>query len=415
MSKRAGPRLPDPSFLLILLPYVLLCPLPAIAQAPPISPPELFKRLAPSVFVIETLGADGSVVAMGSGVAVAANQVVTNKHVVESAISLKLRKGKKTWAAKVTHLDPNHDLCRLTAEGLNAPPVSLRVSSTLQVGERVYTIGAPQGLELTFSEGLISALREFEEGRIIQTSAAISAGSSGGGLFDQRGKLVGITTFLVKEGQNLNFALPSEWVTALDKRAVTSPPTGPNDDPQSQALVWFILAYKYGEAGDYEKAAQAYREAIRLWPGDNWSWYNLGTTYGDLGQHEQAILALREAIRLKPDFASAWHNLGVNHNRLGQNTQAVEAYREAIRLKSDYEKAWLNFGVSYLRLDRYRQAVEAFREVIRLQPDDAAAWYNLGITYSIQGDRAKVMEVYQRLKLIDAVKAEEYFTKFVLP
>src|SRR3990172_6571949 len=296
MSSRVRQWSPNPSFLLILLPYVLLCPLTAIAQTT-VSPPELFKRLAPSVFVVEILGANGSVIAIGSGVAVASNQVVTNKHVVDGALSIRVRKGEKTWAARVTHLDPNHDLCRLSAEGLDAPPVTLRVSSTLQVGERVYTIGAPQGLELTFSEGLISALRDYDGVRIIQTSAAISEGSSGGGLFDERGKLVGITTFLVKDGQNLNFALPSEWASALDKHAVSSPPTGPNDDPQSQALAWFILGYDYGKAGDHEKEGQAYREAIRLKPDFVAVWFNLGGTYGELGQHNQAIQAYREAIR----------------------------------------------------------------------------------------------------------------------
>ena len=88
MSRRTGQGLPDSSISLMLLLYVLLCPLPAIPQTPPISPPELFKRLAPSVFVIETLGAAGSVVAIGSGVAVAPSQVVTNKHVVDEGLPI---------------------------------------------------------------------------------------------------------------------------------------------------------------------------------------------------------------------------------------------------------------------------------------------------------------------------------------
>jgi len=70
-------------------------------------------------------------------------------------------------------------------------------------------------LELTLSEGIISGLREYEGGHVLQTSAAISPGSSGGGLFDAQGRLVGITTFFLSKGQNLNFALPAEWVQAL--------------------------------------------------------------------------------------------------------------------------------------------------------------------------------------------------------
>jgi S1-C subfamily serine protease len=72
-------------------------------------------------------------------------------------------------------------------------------------------------LELTLSEGLISGIRSFNDGPAIQTSAAISHGSSGGGLFDEYGQLVGITTSFLAEGQSLNFALPAEWILDVDK------------------------------------------------------------------------------------------------------------------------------------------------------------------------------------------------------
>jgi hypothetical protein len=126
-----------------------------------------------------------------------------------------LKQGDKTWRATVTWVDPDHDLGLLKAKGLTAPAVSLRVSPTIAVGERVYAIGTPEGLELTLSEGIVSGLREFEDDYIIQTSTPISPGSSGGGLFDEEGRLAGITSFGLVEGQNLNFALPAGWVQAL--------------------------------------------------------------------------------------------------------------------------------------------------------------------------------------------------------
>ncbi len=124
------------------------------------SPISLFKRLSPSVFIVESLNEKGSVVAIGSGVAVAPDQVVTNKHVIEAGANWRVTQGHKTWPATLAHTDPDHDLCQLKADGLNAPAVTVRLSSTLTVGERVYAIGAPKGLELTLSEGLISGLRE---------------------------------------------------------------------------------------------------------------------------------------------------------------------------------------------------------------------------------------------------------------
>ena len=78
------------------------------------------------------------------------------------------------------------------------------------MGERVYTVGAPQGLELSLAEGIVSSKRTIDGGRFIQTSAPMSSGSSGGGLFDAYGHLVGITTSILKNSQNLNFAIPAE-------------------------------------------------------------------------------------------------------------------------------------------------------------------------------------------------------------
>jgi hypothetical protein len=182
------------------------------------SPQELFKRVSPSVVVVEVLDNKGSsVVAVGSGVVVGAGQIVTNRHVIDSGRIWRLRQGDKTWRAFVTWVDPDHDLGLLKAEGLSAPAVSLRVSPAVAVGERVYAIGTPEGLELTLSEGIVSGLREYEGSYVIQTSAPVSPGSSGGGLFDEEGQLVGITSFGLIEGQNLNFALATESVQALER------------------------------------------------------------------------------------------------------------------------------------------------------------------------------------------------------
>jgi hypothetical protein len=180
------------------------------------SPQELFKRLAPSVVVVEGREVKGdSVTALGSGVVIGPDQVVTNRHVVDAADRWEVKQGERTWSASVTWVDPDHDLALLKADGLQAPTVSSRLSPPVAVGERVYAIGTPEGLEQTLSEGIVSGLRDYEDGYVIQTSAPISPGSSGGGLFDEEGRFVGITTFGLIEGQNLNFALPASWVQAL--------------------------------------------------------------------------------------------------------------------------------------------------------------------------------------------------------
>ena len=79
----------------------------------------------------------------------------------------------------------------------------------LKVGSRVYAIGSPRGLEQTISDGLLSGVRRSADGSFtaLQVTVPISRGSSGGGLFDAQGRLIGITTFTLRDAQNLNFAL----------------------------------------------------------------------------------------------------------------------------------------------------------------------------------------------------------------
>jgi len=188
----------------------------AWAQAEPaqISPQELFKIVSPSVFVVEA--ESRSQQSLGSGVAVAADEVATNCHVVESGMHISVHHGNASWSASVTHADPDHDVCLLSVPDLNARVASIRAVSTLVVGERVYAVGSPQGLELTLSEGIVSGLRRLPEGEVlVQTTAPVSHGSSGGGLFDSRGQLVGITSFALAKGQNLNFAVPADWITTV--------------------------------------------------------------------------------------------------------------------------------------------------------------------------------------------------------
>ena len=91
---------------------------------------------------------------------------------------------------------------------------SKEYDSDLEVGEPLYTLGSPSGLELSLSNGVLSGLREHDGQRLVQTTTPISPGSSGGGLFDARGNLVGITALVLvgkdRINQALNFAVPAE-------------------------------------------------------------------------------------------------------------------------------------------------------------------------------------------------------------
>ena len=183
-----------------------------------LNPETLYAMTAPSVMVIEAVNESGQTYGRGSGVVIGSQRVITNCHVIDRAASIKVRTGAAEHSATSGISDTYLDLCILLVDGLSAPEVRRGSAKNLQVGQTVYAIGAPQGLDRTLSQGLISALRESPEGTVIQTSAAISPGSSGGGLFDAEGRLIGITTFQTKMGQNLNFAVPVDWLETMRTR-----------------------------------------------------------------------------------------------------------------------------------------------------------------------------------------------------
>lgn len=160
---------------------------------------------------------------LGSGVIVAKDKALTNCHVARYALEGTLLITQKihdkeqfTYARPYARLK-GEDLCLLKLSNEFGQPARLGSASKLRVGDAVYAIGAPQGLELTLSDGIVSQLRGSKNAPLIQTTAPISPGSSGGGLFDTEGQLVGITTFYLRNGQNLNFALPVEWLVDLYK------------------------------------------------------------------------------------------------------------------------------------------------------------------------------------------------------
>lgn len=174
-----------------------------------LSPDVLFETLAPAIYVVEATRLDGAL-SQGSAVAVSPHYLLTNCHVVSGARVLSMTQKGKRLGVELAAANVPSDSCVLRS-GVRLPSyVPVRKYGSIRVGERAYSIGAPLGLELTLSDGLISGKRSHEGVRFIQTTAPISPGSSGGGLFDANGNLVGITTFVLKGSQNLNFAIAAE-------------------------------------------------------------------------------------------------------------------------------------------------------------------------------------------------------------
>jgi hypothetical protein len=196
----------------------------AVTPAQTLSPTELFKQVSPSVVVVKVYDKRDKLLAFGSGVVIADGVVATNCHVLtaEGAHYPEVEYRGKNLDAYLREVDVARDLCTLNVTALPAPSSTIGISRNLEIGDKVYAIGAPEGYKLTLSDGLISGKREIGGNLLIQVTAPISHGSSGGGLFDSSGQLVGITTLTDTTGQALNFAIPAEWIAELPKRTTYS-------------------------------------------------------------------------------------------------------------------------------------------------------------------------------------------------
>jgi len=170
---------------------------------------EIVARIRPAVVVIKTD------VKFGSGFIIKSDGiVVTNHHVVANAkaMQVELPSGEVYKNVYLLSSDPDNDLAFLKIEAVDLPTIPLGNSNNVQLGDEVLLVGAPEGLEQTVSNGLISGIRIDNGVRVLQTSAAASSGSSGGPLLNRSGEAIGVMRSKSVNGENLNFTIPINYV-----------------------------------------------------------------------------------------------------------------------------------------------------------------------------------------------------------
>ncbi len=168
---------------------------------PNLAPSQIFSRARPSVVVIIASDQNDQREALGSGFIVDRRKIVTNHHVVEgmSQAYVVFSDGATKPVTRVAADSAQQDLIVLSVDTGNRSPVKFGDEMSLQEGDSVYALGAPEGLQLTFTNGIVSSFRKSNGQFLIQTTAPIAHGSSGGPLFDKAGRVVGITTSMLSD------------------------------------------------------------------------------------------------------------------------------------------------------------------------------------------------------------------------
>ncbi len=399
--------------ILLIVPLILLILLPAVSLA---DADKIFKENSKAVVVVTAYDEKGNVISQGSGFIVRRDgAVVTSYHVIGMARDIKVKAGDKVLDVEgLIFTDKKNDLVILKAKARDMSVVKLGVIEEANTGEYVYVISSPAGFENTISCGLLSGIREIDEKKeILQMTAPISFGSSGGPVFNRNGEVIGVATFIIStETRNLSFAMPVKLIKdKISSKRVTAIKESGLEDYKQTVEYWLLLGVAYHKKGMCKEELEAYKQAIRINPDCTMARYNLGVAYGESGRYEEAVEAFKKVIRINPDFPMACYNLGVAYGNLGRGMykEAIEAYKQAIRIDPDYAKAHSSLGAAFIGAEMHKDAIVAFKQAIRINPDYAKAHYFLGVTYASLNDRGSALEQYKILKSLDSERANKLY------
>lgn len=206
----------------LALPVLILALGPVTAQSQERALTEVVREAKDAVVQLRSYDVTGNYLGEGSGFVLSDGRIATNAHVVEGASRVEVINADGRLAGAVDHasmLSATVDLAILPALELAVTGLSLAPREP-SVGESIVAIGSPQGLANTVSDGIVSAIRNIGGRRLLQITTPISPGSSGGPVLDSEGRVVGVSVSQMREGQNLNFAVPAGDLAAL----ASSPP-----------------------------------------------------------------------------------------------------------------------------------------------------------------------------------------------
>jgi Tfp pilus assembly protein PilF len=379
------------------------------AEAQQIDASRIARTALPCVGIIYTYDANGDTIAQGSGFVMAPGNVcVTNYHVMDGAVRAVLRLPSAQYElVRVLTANQQKDFTILSVQtSLRGLP--LGSMDSLSIGDPVLAIGSPVGYAGTVSTGIISAIRDLEgSGRLIQTTAPISPGSSGGPLLDAAGRVIGINTLTVIEGQNINFSIPINWILEAHR-----------DSPGQKVQVAFSgfgeghglrtppPAYLEGlfflDQEDYTTALKAFSEATTRDPRDALAaWIMMGCCDQKLHRYEDAIRDYTQVIRINPNIGYAYLHRGDAFYNLNRFEDALRDYTQAIRIDSNSAMAYLGRAGSYLNFNRHEDAIRDFTIALRLDANLALAYFGRGIAYKGLGRLDEAWADQGRLRQLD--------------
>jgi len=291
--------------------------------------------------------------------------VATNCHVIEDSKSAGIRladeKGgeensgdiKTYMIKKIISSDEDADMVIFSVEGLNAAPDYLAVrGDRIETGDNVYVIGHPMGLEQTVSNGIVSGIKKIKEfGFMYQTTAPISPGSSGSPVMDANGEVIGVATSTYKEGQNLNFVMPSEKLRPLMRV-----------NANMKFADWKEKGYSVMPASDYGRL-------------------NLGQRFYDKKKYKEAAAMAAGIIKNNPKYSNAYSLMAFALFEQDRREDALKYMKYGVAIDPSKELIHNDCGVLYANLDMDDLAAKEYYSEMKNFPKSYLPYYNLASLY----------------------------------
>lgn len=314
---------------------IVLVVLPVHAQI------NIAKNNQPSVVCIKTVTDD--MTGLGSGFFIADDMIATNWHVADSSNDIEVQTSdERKCSGKLWVASPQHDLAiiKIKESFGKGKIVKIRTAPAQEL-ETVYVCGHPEALAFSWSSGTVAnakrilpeEIKDAPKIPLIQLNAAISHGSSGGPMFDAEGNLLGIVTGQWEEGQNLNFAIPTEYLLELINKSQ-------NLDSTKRAI-WQSSEWK------------AWRNALT----SNSSWQEKASTAA-------------EVFNVHGPLAMIYVDFGTAAYKAGQMDIARKSFNRATHYEPDNPRAWVGMGLVELKENNQQKAIHNFKQTVLLGKSD---------------------------------------------
>ena len=265
--------------------------------------------VSPSVVKVHVIDAKGNH-GVGSGIVVADSQVATNCHVIANAQGVQIGKLGEAFSPTSMKADWRHDLCILQFKFLDVKPIVLGDTKKLTYEQSVFSKSfGGNAVKPIISFGQIKALYTLDNENIIQSSAGFAMGASGGGLFDDEGRLIGLTTFKSPGRYAYYYSIPVEWIKHLLRHGkdiqLTAQTELPFWDAPFEKRPYFMQAYDAAREAKWDRL----KEIAALWlknePQSSEALFTDAIARFELKDYELAKKVLSDVVKKNPRHAQA--------------------------------------------------------------------------------------------------------------